>query len=130
MSNPSIEFISSSQFKKDLKKLTRKYRSLPEDLENFKSALKVAHFTDGLNCKSLGMFPLSHKAIPEGFFIAKRFACTSMKGSGSRSGFRVVYELKMDKFVFCFIELFHKSNQSVPDFTRLKEYLSHLECGL
>ena len=121
MSDPGIEFTYSPQFKKDLKKLSKKYRSLPDDLENLKSVLLVAHFTEGLECKSFGMFPVSHKAIPDGFFVAKRFACTSLKGSGSRSGFRVVYQLDNDSFKFCFIELFHKSDKAVPDFARLKE---------
>ena len=94
MSKTTVIFETTPEFDKDLKKYSRKHRSLPEDIENLKTALKVAHFTDGISCESMGFFPISHPEVPEGFFVAKKFACRSIKGSGSRSGYRVVYHLR------------------------------------
>lgn len=56
------------------------------------------------------------------FFIAKKFACRSIKGSGSRSGFRVVYHLQGAIFRICLLELFHKNEKAVEDFQRIKNY--------
>ncbi len=123
MTDLRIEFESTSEFDKELKKFTRKYKSLPEDIKTFKSALYLAHFMEGIASESIGIFPISHKSLPEGFFVAKKFACKSLKGSGSRSGFRVVYQLDKNCYKLCFIEMFHKNNKSVPDFERLKRFL-------
>lgn len=123
MNDLEIVFDQTAEFEKDLKKYTRKYRSLPEDLDNFKYALRVAHFTDGLVCQDLGMFPISGNSLPEGYFVAKKFARKSLKGAGCRSGFRVVYQLNKRRLRLCFIELYHKKEKNTEDFTRLRQYL-------
>ncbi|PIE53425.1 hypothetical protein CSA37_01455 [Candidatus Fermentibacteria bacterium] len=119
MSETAFIFETTPEFDKDLKKYSRKHRSLPEDIENLKTAMKVAHFTDGIS--SMGFFPVSHPEIPEGFFIAKKFACKSLKGSGSRSGYRVVYHLQGEVFKICLLELYRKNEKAVEDFQRLKD---------
>ena len=124
MSETAVTFETTPEFNKDLKKYSRKHRSLPEDIENLKTALKVAHFTDGISSESMGFFPISHQEIPEGFFIAKKFACKAIKGSGSRSGYRVVYHLQGTIFKICLLELFHKNEKAVEDFQRMKDYIS------
>ena len=120
MSSKEVTFESAPEFDRDLKRLSRKFRSLPEDIKNLKTALKVAHFTAGISSESMGFFPISHPDVPEGFFIAKKFACKSIKGSGSRSGFRVVYHLQGEIFKICLLELFHKRDKEVEDFQRIK----------
>jgi len=121
MSKTTVIFETTPEFDKDLKKYSRKHRSLPEDIENLKTALKVAHFTDGISCESMGFFPISHPEIPEGFFIAKKFACKAIKGSGSRSGYRVVYHLQGTHLRICLLELYHKNDKAVEDFQRIKD---------
>ena len=86
MSSPSVTFETTPEFDRDLKKFSRKYRSLSDDIEDLKSALIVAHFTSGISSESMDFFPVSHSDVPEGFSIAKKFACKSIKGSGNRSG--------------------------------------------
>jgi hypothetical protein len=39
----SVQFKETDRFKDDLKKLRRRYRTLPEDIENWKKALIIAH---------------------------------------------------------------------------------------
>lgn len=124
MDSIQVQFTESTGFKKDLKKLCRKYKTLPEDIENLKKALQIAHFTADITPESMGFFPVSHRDIPEGFFIAKKFACRSIKGSGSRSGFRVVYHLEGSCFRICLIEIFHKNQKEIEDFSRIQDYLS------
>ncbi len=124
MSSPVVSFATTSEFERDLKKLSRKYKTLPEDLDNLKSALAIAHFTPEISPESMGFFPVSHSGLPDGFFIAKKFACRSMKGKGNRSGFRVVYHLEDSCFRICLIEFFHKNQKAVEDFQRILDYLS------
>ena len=121
MSNIEVTFETTPEFDRDLKRLSRKFRSLPEDIKNLKSALKVAHFTAGISSEIMGFFPISHPDVPKDFFIAKKFACRSIKGSGSRSGYRVVYHLQGAVFKICLLELFHKKNKDVEDFQRIKD---------
>ena len=123
MDSIQVQYTETTEFKKDLKKLSKKYRTLAEDIENLKMALPVAHFTTDVTPESMGFFPLSHPGIPEGFFIAKKFACRAMKGSGNRSGFRVVYHLEGSCFRICLIEIFHKKQKFVEDFSRIQNYL-------
>lgn len=65
MSETAVTFETTPEFNKDLKKHSRKHRSLPEDIEDLKTALKVAHFTDGISSESMGFFPISHPEVPE-----------------------------------------------------------------
>ena len=124
MDSIKVQFTETTEFKRDLKKLGRKYRTLPEDIENLKKVLPIAHFTPDIAPESMGFFPVSHPGIPEGFFIAKKFACQSMKGSGNRSGFRVVYHLQDYRFRICLIEIFHKNQKNTENFQRIQNYLS------
>lgn len=126
MNSNSVTFFKTTEFEKDLKKLSRKYKTLHEDLDNFKEALIVAHFNQELAPESMGFFPVSHPGIQEGFFIAKKFACKSLKGSGSRSGIRVVYHLEGSSFRVCLIEIFHKNQKAVLDFQRILNCLSEI----
>lgn len=120
MSETAVTFETTPEFDRDLKRYSRKHRSLPEDIENLKTALKVAHFTVGISSECMGIFPISHPEVPEGFFVAKKFACKSIKGSGSRSGYRVVYHLQGEVFKICLLELYHKKDKPVEDFQRIK----------
>jgi len=124
MSKTAVIFETTPEFDRDLKKYSRKYRSLSDDIKDLKTALIVAHFTSGISSESMGFFPISHPEIPDGFFIAKKFACKAIKGSGSRSGFRVVYHLQGKIFNICLLELFHKNDKAVEDFQRIKDYIS------
>lgn len=67
----------------------------------------------------MGFFPLSDSDLPGGFFIAKKFACRSLKGSGSRSGIRIIYHLENASLKICLIEIYHKNQKEKEDFQRI-----------
>jgi len=71
----------------------------------------------------MGFFPLLHPDLPDGFFIAKKFACRSLKGSGSRSGIRIVYYLENITLKICLIEIYHKNQKEKEDFRRIVNWL-------
>ena len=124
-SGDSLEIIRHPGFLRDLKRLSKKYRSLPEDLETFQKVLLLAHRDSDIPPEAMGIFPLSGKGIDtEDCFIAKKFACKSLKGSGSRSGIRVVYRISEDCLHLMYIELFHKKEKPLPDPDRIQSILN------
>jgi len=111
---------SIPEFEKDLKKLKKKYRTLSDDLEIFKSALEV----DPRNLTGVVQIPLGEK-IKTDIYKARKFRCKSLKGKGSKSGIRVIYayipeEDKEDKIIF--IEIYYKGKKSNHDIKRIEKY--------
>jgi len=110
------------EFDKDLKKLTKKYRSLPEDLAIFLKAM-TAGFPEPLpgtvRISGLG----SQVTIP--VYKVRHFRCKTLLGKGSRSGIRVIYAHHRvdgaDKVLF--IEIYCKSDRENEDRARIFQYL-------
>lgn len=112
-------------FTKDLKRLTKKYKTLPVDLDLFQKALLLAHGKNAdIKPESMGFFPLSGRGFDGlGLFIGKRFACRSIPG-GSNSGIRIVYRIDVDCCSLLYIEVFHKNEKPTPDFDRIISLLA------
>jgi len=70
------------EFEKDLKRLSKKFRTLKEDLETFiQKQLKLYH---KLSVDNKGVFPISDLGIKHPkIFKTKKFACRSLKGRGA-----------------------------------------------
>jgi mRNA-degrading endonuclease RelE of RelBE toxin-antitoxin system len=118
----SLEVTRHPGFERDLKRLMKKYPSLLEDLATFQRALLLAHGNPDLQPEAMGFFPLSMPGLEaEDCFTAKRFACKSLRGSGSQSGIRVVYRIDRECIRLLYIEIFHKNEKPVPDYDRLRK---------
>ncbi len=78
------------EFEKDVKKLSKKFKSLDEDLENFiKTALKLRH---KLNIDNHSIVQIANLGIESPkIYKARKFACKALKGKGAMSGIRVIY---------------------------------------
>ncbi|MBL7148869.1 MAG: hypothetical protein ISS80_02225 [Candidatus Cloacimonetes bacterium] len=108
-------------FEKDFKKLVKRFRTLDSDLENFiKVQLKMFHKLD-----------IDNKGIVEikGFSIeyskvykARKFACRSLKGTGSKSGIRIIYAYYPDQDKIEFIEIYFKGNKENEDRERIGKH--------
>jgi hypothetical protein len=121
MRESGIQVSRDPRFVKDLKRLLKKYPSLTEDLVTFEKVLLLAHDNPDLQPESMGFYPLSvHGLEAENCFIAKRFACKSLRGSGSQSGIWVVYRIDRKCIRLLYIEIFHKSEKPLPDFERIR----------
>jgi len=110
-----------AEFEKDLKKLSRKFRTIEEDLQTFiQKQLNLFH---KLHIDNKGIFPISDLGIgcPK-IFKAKKFACKSLKGKGVKSGIRVIYAyFALD--VIELIEIYYKGDKENEDRDRiLKNY--------
>ena len=113
-----------AEFENDLKKLSKRYHSLEEDLEIFiDKQLKLYH---KLRIDNGGIFPIPDLGIeyPK-IYKAKKFACKSLKGKGVMSGIRLIYAYFEDKNDIEFIEIYYKGDKENEDKNRI---LTHYKC--
>jgi len=108
------------RFKKNLKKLLKRFPTLEEDLESFVKSQLIAYHK--LNVDNHGIFPIDGLGIQNPkIFKVKKFACRSLKGKGVHSGIRIVYAhfAKEDRIEL--IEIYYKGDQVNEDKDRIKE---------
>lgn len=101
-------------YKKDLKKLTKKFRTLPSDMEVVKKVLFV-----NPNERPPFSFRISNLGIETCVIKVKKIASKSFKGKGVNSGFRLIYAHFENENKIIFIEIYHKSKKSVEDRERI-----------
>jgi len=109
------------EFKKDVKKLARRFPTLKEDLQVFiKRQLKTSH---KLKIDNKGVFQIPELGInyPK-IYKAKKFACKSLKGKGVFSGIRVIYAYWEKENVIEFIEIYYKGDKENEDRERILKY--------
>jgi len=109
------------EFEKDIKRLKKKFKTIEGDLEIFiKTELKKRHEL-GIDTKDIVQIPnlrIEHPCI----YKAKKFACRYLKGTGGRSGIRVIYahDKRVDKIEL--IEIYYKSEKPNEDRERIKRH--------
>ena len=109
-----INFSELPEFQKELKRLGKKYKSLPEDLQEF--------------CNVVSAVPLGNSkhfnviAQTEFLRIVKaRLFCRYLKGSS----LRIVYSYFEQERRIEFIEIYFKGDKENEYRRRIKEYLSN-----
>lgn len=116
-----INYEETEEFKKDLKKLLKKFRSLEEDLETVKKAvveMRHVHAIDNLSTFEIPGFRKDNLS----FWKIKKFACKALKGRGVKSGIRVIYAFKEETKVVTFLEIYFKADKENEDKDRLKKF--------
>ncbi len=115
------DIIYLKEFKTDLKKLTKRFRTLKEDLSNFiNTQLYIYH---KLDIDNKGICPISGLKIKSpGIYKAKKFACRSLKGKDARSGIRVIYAYFKEEDRIELIEIYYKGDKSNENRERIKKY--------
>ena len=106
------------EFEKDLKRLSKKFRTLETDLETFiQNQLNLYH---KLRIDNRGILQISDLGIsyPK-IFKAKKFACRSLKGEGVASGIRVIYAYFEQEDVIELVEIYYKGEKENEDRNRL-----------
>ncbi len=109
-----MNFNEIIDFSKDFKRLSKKYRSLPNDLFEFKNVISK--------------FPLGtgkHFAVLTGKetvkIIKARLFCRYLKGSS----LRIIYAYVASRQRIEFIELYPKNEKQREDKKRIKNYLKN-----
>ena len=129
-------FEELKEFEKDIKKLTKKYSSIQDDLEIVKQVLEILPDT-----RPPFSFRINNLGIDTCIIKVKKIACKALKGKGVNSGLRLVYahyikelnqlysEERSINFVnhsnpekIVFIELYHKSEKDMEDRDRILKY--------
>lgn len=112
------EIVRLAEFAKDLKKLSKRFKTLEEDLENFiQTQLNLYH---KLNMDNNGIFQISNLPFQEPkIYKAKKFACRSLKGRGVQSGIRVIYAYFGQSDRVELIEIYFKGDQENEDRRRI-----------
>jgi len=116
------EFLQVDEFKKELKKLNKKYKTLNNDLKsNFCEVLDLElpnHLPGTFRISGLG------EEVKVPIYKLKHFRCKSLKGKGSRSGIRVIYAYDNDEDKVTLIEIYYKSKQENENRERILKYFA------
>ncbi len=118
MSKIFKEVVRLPEFQKDLKKLSKKFTTLEEDLHIFIDKQLNLYHKHKIDNK--GNFPIpSLKIEHPKFFKAKKIACRSLKGKGARSGIRVIYAYFESDDRIELIEIYYKGDKENEDRERI-----------
>jgi hypothetical protein len=103
-------------FRKDLKNLLKRYRSLHDDLEVVKKVLETMP-----DERPPFSFRIDNLNLTTCIIKIKKIACKSLKGRGVNSGLRLIYAYIPDEDRITFIELYHKNDKENEDRERILE---------
>lgn len=109
-----MSFEELEEFKKDVKSLIKKYRTLNDDLEVVKRVLEV--LPDGRPPFS---FRIDGLGLESCIIKVKKIACKSLKGRGVNSGLRLIYAYFPEEEKIIFVELYHKNSNESEDENRI-----------
>jgi mRNA-degrading endonuclease RelE of RelBE toxin-antitoxin system len=111
-----MTFDELTEFKKDLKNLLKKYRTLNDDLEVVKKVLEVIP-----DERPPFSFRIDNLGIETCIIKVKKIACKALKGRGVNSGLRLIYAHFPEERKIIFIELYHKNEKENEDKTRITD---------
>ena len=109
-----MTFDELDEFKKDLKTLLKKYRTLNDDLAVVKKVLEFAP-----DERSPFSFRIDNLGLETCIIKMKKIACKALKGRGVNSGLRLIYAWFKEKEQITFIELYHKNDKENEDRERI-----------
>jgi len=109
-----MTFEALAEFKKDLKNLLKKYRTLNDDLDVVKKVLEKAPQE-----RPPFSFRIDNLGLETCIIKVKKIACKALKGRGVNSGLQLIYaHFEEEKKIF-FIELYHKNDKENEDRERI-----------
>lgn len=111
-----MTFDELTEFKKDLKSLLKKYRTLNDDLEVVKRVFGVTP-----DERPPFSFRIENLGVETCIIKVKKIACKALKGRGVNSGLRLIYAYFPDEQKIVFVELYHKNDKENEDKKRIVE---------
>jgi len=109
-----MNFESLPEYKKDLKVLLKKYRTLTEDIAVIQKVLAISP-----DERPPFSYQIDGLGLTTCVIKVKKIACRSLKGRGVNSGFRLTYALFKEESRIVFIELYHKNDKENEDRQRI-----------
>lgn len=111
-----MTFEELTEFKKDLKNLLKKYRTLNDDLDVVKRVLEVTP-----DERPPFSFRIDNFGLETCIIKVKKIACKALKGRGVNSGLRLIYAHFPEEQKITFIELYHKNDKENEDKKRITD---------
>mgnify|MGYP001577686073 CR=1 FL=1 len=112
----TMRFDETDAFAKQFRRLSRKYRSLPDDLHEFKKVITVLPLGSGKH------FAVLHGA--ERITIVKaRLFCRYLKGAT----LRIIYAYRLEETAIDFIEIYFKGEQERESRNLIRDFLRGVE---
>jgi hypothetical protein len=111
-----MTFDELAEFKKDLKNLFKKYRTLNGDLEVVKKVLEVVP-----DERPPFSFRIDNLDLETCIIKVKKIACKALKGRGVNSGLRLIYAHFEKEQKITFIELYHKNDKENENRQRIMD---------
>jgi mRNA-degrading endonuclease RelE of RelBE toxin-antitoxin system len=109
-----MTFEELPEFKRDMKALLKKYRTLHEDLEVVKKVLTIEP-----DERPPFSFRIDNLGLETCVIKVKKIACKTIKGRGVNSGLRLIYAFYEGNEKIVFIELYHKNDKESEDKQRI-----------
>jgi hypothetical protein len=103
------------KFVQELSKLSKKYRSLPEDLKKLEKLIDLEPVGLGAN------FVIIHQS-DKVKIVKARLACKSLRGRS----IRIIYAYHPNTFAFVYIEIYFKGSKENEDKKRIEDYLKNI----
>lgn len=114
-----MNFKSTTEFQKDFKRLSKKFRSLDGDLIEFKKILNEAPLGIGKHFNVI-------TKIGDLYVVKARFFCKSLKKKDLRVIYAYIENHQIIEMVgIDFIEIYFKSDKENEDRERIKDYLKN-----
>ena len=118
----TLRYDSTAEFDKDLKRLSKRYRTLSQDLETLKrNAIELLHLQHIDNHACLAIPGCVIEGVSA--YKVKKFACRSLKGKGAQSGIRITYIYFSTENRILFVEMYYKGDQENENRQRIIDYL-------
>jgi hypothetical protein len=116
-----MNYNETEEFKRDFKKLLKKFPSLVDDLKvNKQYRIELFHF-EGIDSRSIFEIQGAGNTTELKFFKVKKFQCRGLKGRGAKSGIRLIYAYFPLEQKIIFIEIYFKSKKPNEDRGRILE---------
>lgn len=109
-----MTFDDLAEFKRDLKNLLKKYRTLNDDLEVVKKVLEISP-----DERPPFSYRIDNLGLETCIIKVKKIACKALKGRGVNSGLRLIYTHFPVEQKIIFIELYHKNYKENEDRQRI-----------
>ena len=109
-----MTFEELTEFKRDLKILLKKYRTLNDDLGVVKQVLTAAP-----EARPPFSFRIDNLGLETCVIKVKKIACKALKGQGVNSGIRLIYAYFESEAKIVFIGLYHKNDKESGDKQRI-----------
>lgn len=114
-----MDIRETDEFRKDFKKLKKKYRTLDEDFETLKKAIRAEPLGDGTKHWN----PITRIEEQEITFLKVRMSCRALNIG---SDFRIIYMYDGSRIELLFIEVYFKGSKENHDRERIERIIKEI----